>query len=74
MQEQVNIKLKGTIIETISNTKFRVNLENGSVVLATLSGEARLNCTRVLPGDHVLLEFSAYDLSNGRIIGKEENP
>ena len=70
MQEATNIKLKGTIIEAISNTQFRVNLENGSTVLATLSGEARLNCTRVLPGDNVVLEFSPYDLSNGRIIEK----
>lgn len=72
MHEQSDIKLKGTIVESVSSTQFRVALENGSVTLASLSGEMRLNCTRVLQGDSVVLEFSPYDLSKGRIVRKEE--
>lgn len=70
-QEGGIIQVKGTVMEVLSNTEFRVQIPNGNRVLATISGEMRLNFIQVLPGDKILLELSPYDLSNGRIISKE---
>jgi translation initiation factor IF-1 len=61
------IKLMGTVKELLPNTMFRVELENGHVVLAHISGKMRMHFIRILPGDRVMLEMSPYDLSKGRI-------
>ena len=58
----------GTIIEALSNAMFRVKLENGHEILATISGKMRMHYIRILPGDKVGVEMSPYDLSRGRII------
>ncbi|MBI1305399.1 MAG: translation initiation factor IF-1 [Bacteroidetes bacterium] len=67
MAKQDSIKQDGTITEALSNAMFRVELENGHVIIATISGKMRLNYIRILPGDKVQVEMSPYDLSRGRI-------
>jgi translation initiation factor IF-1 len=62
------IKQDGVITEALSNAMFRVKLENGHIILATISGKMRLNYIRILPGDKVSVEMSPYDLTRGRII------
>ena len=62
------IELEGKVLEALPNAVFRVQLEAGQVVLGHLAGKMRLNKIRVLPGDKVLLEMTAYDLTRGRII------
>ncbi|MEO0095648.1 MAG: translation initiation factor IF-1 [candidate division WOR-3 bacterium] len=62
------IQTEGTIIETLPNAMFRVELDNGHKVLAHVSGKMRMSYIKILPGDRVLLELSPYDLSRGRII------
>ncbi len=62
------IQTEGTIIETLPNAMFRVELDNGHRVLAHVSGKMRMSYIKILPGDRVLLELSPYDLSRGRII------
>lgn len=59
---------KGTIIESLPDATFRVELENGEIVLAYVSGKMRLNLIKVIPGDKVLVELSPYDKKRGRII------
>ena len=61
------IEVEGTVIETLPNASFRVELENGHKVLAHISGKMRMNFIRILPGDKVKVELSPYDLSRGRI-------
>jgi translation initiation factor IF-1 len=68
MAKQSLIKQDGTIIEALSNAMFRVRLENGHEILATISGKMRMHYIRILPGDKVGVEMSPYDLSRGRII------
>jgi len=68
MGKQPLIKQDGTIIEALSNAMFKVKLENGHEILATISGKMRMNYIRILPGDKVGVEMSPYDLSRGRII------
>ena len=62
------IELEGKVLEALPNAVFRVQLEAGQIVLGHLAGKMRLNKIRVLPGDKVLLEMTAYDLTRGRII------
>ena len=62
------IELEGTVSEKLPNAMFRVKLENGHEILATISGKLRMNYIRILPGDRVTLEMSPYDLTKGRII------
>jgi translation initiation factor IF-1 len=62
------IELEGKVLEALPNAVFRVQLEAGQVVLGHLAGKMRLHKIRVLPGDKVLLELTAYDLSKGRIV------
>ena len=62
------LEVQGTVIETLPNAMFRVELENGHVVLAHISGKIRMNFIRILPGDKVLLELTPYNLSRGRIV------
>ncbi|GBD34375.1 Translation initiation factor IF-1 [bacterium HR35] len=59
---------QGTIIESLPDATFRVELENGEIVLAYVSGKMRLNLIKVIPGDKVLVELSPYDKKRGRII------
>jgi translation initiation factor IF-1 len=68
MAKEEPIKVDGTIIETLPNATFRVELENGHKVLAHISGKMRMHFIKILPGDKVTLELSPYDLSRGRII------
>ena len=67
MAKQALIEQDGTIIEALSNAMFRVELENGHVVTAHISGKMRMNYIKILPGDRVKVEISPYDLSKGRI-------
>lgn len=68
MPKEDAFEVKGSIVETLPNAMFRVELENKHVVLAHVSGKMRKNFIRILPGDKVLVELSPYDLSRGRII------
>jgi translation initiation factor IF-1 len=61
------IEVEGTVVEPLPNAMFRVELENGHRVLAHVSGKMRMNFIRILPGDRVKVELSAYDLTRGRI-------
>lgn len=62
------IQVEGEVLELLPNTKFRVKLPNGHMVLAHISGKMRMNYIKILPGDKVLVEVSKYDLEKGRII------
>ena len=61
------IEVEGTVVETLPNTNFKVELENGHVILAHISGKLRMNYIKILPGDKVKVELSPYDLNRGRI-------
>ena len=61
------VEVVGTVVESLPNTMFRVELKNGLKVLAHVSGKIRMNFIRILPGDRVLVELSPYDLTRGRI-------
>jgi translation initiation factor IF-1 len=67
MAKQPSIQQDGTIIEALSNAMFRVELENGHIITAHISGKMRMNYIKILPGDKVKVEMSPYDLSKGRI-------
>jgi len=67
MAKQASIEQDGTIIEALSNATFRVELENGHILIAHISGKMRMHYIRILPGDKVKLELSPYDLTKGRI-------
>lgn len=68
MPKEDQIVMEGTVIETLPNTLFRVQLENGHVINAHISGRMRKSYIRVLTGDKVKVEMTPYDLSKGRII------
>jgi translation initiation factor IF-1 len=61
------IEVEGTVTEVLPNCVFKVTLENGHVVLSHISGKLRTNYIKILPGDHVTVEISPYDLNRGRI-------
>ena len=67
MPKQSSIEQDGTIIEALSNAMFRVKLQNGHEIIATISGKMRMHYIRILPGDKVQVEMSPYDLTRGRI-------
>jgi translation initiation factor IF-1 len=67
MAKEDHIEMEGTVIETLPNTMFRVELENGHVVTAHTSGKMRKHYIRILRGDKVTVELTPYDLSKGRI-------
>tara|TARA_B100000029_G_scaffold8024_2_gene8499 strand:+ start:490 stop:711 length:222 start_codon:yes stop_codon:yes gene_type:complete len=67
MAKESNIEVDGTILETLPNAMFKVELENGHHVLAHISGKMRMHYIKILPNDKVKLELSPYDLSRGRI-------
>lgn len=66
------IEIEGTVLEKLPNAMFKVELENGHIVLAHISGKLRMNYIRILPGDKVSLELSPYDLSKGRIVWRDK--
>ena len=66
------IEIEGVVVEKLPNAMFKVELENGHVVLAHISGKLRMNFIKILPGDTVTLEMSPYDLSKGRIIWRDK--
>ncbi len=68
MRKEEPIEVEGTVIETLPNAMFKVELDNKHVVLAHVSGRMRKHFIRILPGDRVLVELSPYDLTRGRII------
>ena len=68
MPKQSAIEKEGTIIEALSNAMFRVELDNGHVIIAHISGKMRMHYIKILPGDKVRVEMSPYDLTKGRII------
>ena len=67
MAKQQSIEQDGTVIESLGNAMFRVELENGHIIIAHISGKMRMHYIKILPGDRVKLEMSPYDLSKGRI-------
>lgn len=67
MAKEDHIEMEGTVVETLPNTMFRVELENGHVVTAHISGKMRKNYIRILTGDKVTVQLTPYDLTKGRI-------
>ena len=67
MPKQSAIEQEGVIVETLPNAMFKVELENGHVIIAHISGKMRMNYIKILPGDRVKVEMSPYDLTKGRI-------
>ena len=67
MANEEQIEMDGTVVDTLPNTTFRVELENGHVVTAHISGKMRKNYIRILTGDQVKVELTPYDLTKGRI-------
>lgn len=67
MAKEDQIEMEGTVIDTLPNTMFRVQLENGHVVIAHISGKMRKNYIRILKGDKVTVQLTPYDLTKGRI-------
>ena len=72
MAKQATIVREGEIIESLSNARFRVRLDNGMIVTAQVSGKMRIRYIKILTGDLVKVEFSPYDLTWGRIIVREK--
>ncbi|AAU27849.1 TPA: translation initiation factor IF-1 [Legionella pneumophila] len=72
MAKEDHIEMAGTVIDTLPNTMFRVELENGHIVTAHISGRMRKNYIRILTGDKVKVELTPYDLSKGRIIFRDK--
>ena len=68
MAKQLSIEQDGTVVESLGNAMFRVELENGLQIIAHISGKMRMHYIKILPGDRVKLEMSPYDLTKGRII------
>ena len=66
------IELEGKVVEALPNAMFKVELPNGHIVTAVISGKMRMNFIRILPGDSVTLEMSPYDLTKGRIVFRKK--
>ena len=66
------IEIEGVVVEKLPNAMFKVELENGHIVLAHISGKLRMNFIKILPGYKVTLEMSPYDLSKGRIVWRDK--
>ena len=67
MSKQDVLEVEGKVVEALPNAQFKVELKNGHVILAVISGKLRMNFIRILPGDKVTVEMSPYDLTRGRI-------
>ena len=72
MAKEDVIEVEGTVVESLPNTNFKVELENGHQILAHISGKLRMNYIKILPGDKVKVELSPYDLTKGRIIWRDK--
>jgi translation initiation factor IF-1 len=72
MPKEDHIEMDGVVLETLPNTMFRVQLENGHVITAHISGRMRKNYIRILTGDKVKVEMTPYDLSKGRITFRQK--
>jgi translation initiation factor IF-1 len=68
LPKEEGIQVEGTVVESLPNATFRVELENGHRLLAHISGKMRMHFIKILPGDKVTVEMSPYDLSRGRIV------
>jgi translation initiation factor IF-1 len=68
MSKDDAIRVEGAVLESLPNAMFRVQLENGEVVICTISGKMRKHFIRILPRDKVVVELSPYDLEKGRIV------
>ena len=66
------IELEGTVVDALPNTVFKVELQNGHVITAHISGKLRMNYIRILPGDKVTVELSPYDFDRGRITWRKK--
>ena len=66
------IELEGTVVESLPNTSFRVDIGNGHIILAHISGKLRMNFIRILPGDKVTVQMSPYDVTRGRIVWRSK--
>lgn len=73
MAKEEHIVMEGKVTETLPNTMFRVELENGHIVTAHISGKMRKNYIRILTGDKVKVELTPYDLSKGRIVYRDRD-
>ena len=73
MAKQAAIEQDGIIVEALPNAMFKVELDNGHVVIAHISGKMRMNYIKILPGDGVTVQISPYDLSRGRIVYRKKN-
>lgn len=73
MAKQPSIEQDGVITEALSNAMFRVELENGYVITAHISGKMRMHYIKILPGDRVRVDMSPYDLTKGRITFRYKN-
>ncbi|MDH5736673.1 MAG: translation initiation factor IF-1 [Gammaproteobacteria bacterium] len=71
MPKEDHIQMSGTVMDTLPNTMFRVELENGHMIVAHISGKMRKNYIKILTGDKVTVELTPYDLSKGRIVFRE---
>ncbi|MFG0335261.1 Translation initiation factor IF-1 [Maioricimonas rarisocia] len=71
MAKEEAIPMEGTVTEALANTQFRVELDNGHMILAHVAGKMRKNFIRIVPGDRVKVEVSPYDLGRGRITYRE---
>ena len=72
MAKEDLIEVEGTIVEALPNAQFKVELENGHVVMAHVSGKIRMHFIRILPGDKVKVQLSPYDLNRGRITYRDK--
>ena len=72
MAKEEPIEFEGTVLESLPNAMFRVELDNGHKVLAHISGKMRMYFIKILPGDRVTMLFSPYDLNRGRIVHREK--
>ncbi|MBN2890398.1 MAG: translation initiation factor IF-1 [Bacteroidales bacterium] len=73
MSKQQSIQKDGVVRDALANARFKVELENGRIILAHLAGRMRLHYIKILPGDKVTVELSPYDLEKGRIIFRHKN-
>ena len=71
MAKEEAIEVEGDVVEALANTQFRVKLKSGHMVMAHVAGKMRKNFIRIVPGDHVVVEVSPYDLNRGRIVFRE---
>ena len=72
MAKEDVIEVEGVGVDALQNTHFKVELENGHIILAHISGKLRMNYIRILPGDKVTVELSPYDLTRGRITWRKK--